>query len=290
MLTLPLTSDTGSTATLKNGKEKVKKQFQQWVFTLNNYTDEEVSELEQMTCRYLCFGREIAPTTGTPHLQGFVHFSSRKTLKQVKQLVGVRAYLHPQCGSNKSNVTYCGKDANPFIKGKLISQGHRSDLDHVVDMVRCKKSIVEIADECPSTFVKYNKGIERLMQVVSPKRGDDDVPMVIWIHGKAGAGKTRLAKEIIGEEEYYIKDNTKWWDGYWGEKIVLIDDFRHNEYDFVALLRLCDRGQYRVQVKCAYVQVLALVVIITCPDPPERYWAFNDLDQIKRRITKVIAL
>lgn len=290
----PLTSDIGfiehPTKKDKNGNPAKKRQFQQWVFTWNNYTEADVAHLQTVVCRYICFGREVAPTTGTHHLQGFVHFSDRKTLKQVKATLGTHPYLAPQRGTNKQNLVYCGKDSAPFVKGKILGQGHRSDLDHVADMVLCKKSIAEIATECPSTYIRYNKGIEKLQQVLTPKRTDDDMPMVLWIWGPAGAGKTRLAKSLIGDDDYYIKDNTKWWDGYYGEKIVLVDDFRPDAWRFEALLRLCDRGQYRVEVKGAYVEILALVVLITCPDPPSKYWFGNDLAQIGRRLTKVIDL
>lgn len=45
-----------------------------WCFTLNNYTDEEIRRLESLECERLVVGKEVAPTTGTPHLQGYIRF------------------------------------------------------------------------------------------------------------------------------------------------------------------------------------------------------------------------
>ena len=42
-------------------------------FTLNNYTDEDVGRLCCLPPPYCClFGKEVAPTTGTKHLQGML--------------------------------------------------------------------------------------------------------------------------------------------------------------------------------------------------------------------------
>lgn len=46
----------------------------------------------------------------------------------------------------------------------------------------------------------------------------------IWIHGEAGIGKSRLARRIAGEQPHYPKMLNKWWDGYNGEKYVIMDD------------------------------------------------------------------
>lgn len=60
------------------------KGFRNWVFTLNNWTETEVKDLEEYftsqtnTVKY-SFGFEIAPNTGTPHLQGAVVFKSAHT-------------------------------------------------------------------------------------------------------------------------------------------------------------------------------------------------------------------
>lgn len=45
-----------------------------WAYTFNNYTEEHVERFKSMKClRHAC-AKEVCPTTGTPHLQGYIRF------------------------------------------------------------------------------------------------------------------------------------------------------------------------------------------------------------------------
>lgn len=61
----------------------VQLQCRRWVFTLNNWTQAEFDLLIQpdnfpSKFSYLLFGREIAPKTGTPHLQGYFEVPKKR--------------------------------------------------------------------------------------------------------------------------------------------------------------------------------------------------------------------
>jgi hypothetical protein len=53
-----------------------------FVFTMNNYTEEDEAMLTELLIKEevlnLYIGREVAPSTGTKHLQGFVRFDNEK--------------------------------------------------------------------------------------------------------------------------------------------------------------------------------------------------------------------
>lgn len=101
-------------------------------FTLNfkGETTWPTSALEEVTSslsashqagalRYAIVGKEVAPTTGTPHLQGFINMqptalrASDGTVGAWKKLFPflARAHLETARGTDSANNTYCSKDA-----------------------------------------------------------------------------------------------------------------------------------------------------------------------------------
>ena len=58
--------------------------YRRWCFTINNYNEDEpwrkMEELpEQKSIKYIVVGKEIAPSTGTRHLQGYTEYSNRRS-------------------------------------------------------------------------------------------------------------------------------------------------------------------------------------------------------------------
>lgn len=100
-----------------------------WVFTLNNYKpgemplrwcDTRISDLQIPHNRwvpnwenpymvYIGFGKEVAPSTGTPHLQGMVVFKRAVGLRSLKKLSD-RANWQPMRGSFEEARVYCSKE------------------------------------------------------------------------------------------------------------------------------------------------------------------------------------
>ena len=63
-----------------------------WIYVWNNYTEADAEYMRQFhrhckQVRYHVFGKEVGKE-GTPHLQGFVVFTSRKRFQTVKNLIG----------------------------------------------------------------------------------------------------------------------------------------------------------------------------------------------------------
>lgn len=77
-------------------------------FTWNNYSDDHQDRLDEMQPRYVCYGYEWAPVTGTPHLQGYIYFDNARTHRSVcRQLQGV--HVEVAKGTFPQNRTYCSK-------------------------------------------------------------------------------------------------------------------------------------------------------------------------------------
>ena len=69
----------------------------------------------------------------------------------------------------------------------------------------------------------YERGIECYKLLDKPKKKKEC--RGIWIDGRPGCGKSTWA-EKFGEEKggWYEKPQSKWWDGYTGEKVVVMND------------------------------------------------------------------
>lgn len=88
-----------------------------WVFTKNNpeYTDTAIqllwTTMLAADIKYVSFQREIAPSTGTEHLQGYIAFKTRFRMSQVRQLPGLEgAHLEMRRGTADQARDYSRKD------------------------------------------------------------------------------------------------------------------------------------------------------------------------------------
>lgn len=295
-----------------------------WVFTLNNHDGERDRAFLEGTagtfCTYMAFQCELAPGTGTPHLQGYLYLVSPRTLRGVKQTVfgterlqGV--HLEIARGSRDECYAYVSKEDSrdpgavfPFQEfGRFDDvperrgQGQRSDLAAVARAIKDGNSLTEIAMDFPESWIKYHKGIRDLygMHHTKPRVPDEDgdyvAPSIIWLFGPTGTGKTRhVFRQHPNPDEIFRKTNgDSWFDGYHGQKIALFDDFRAKWFSFSFLLNVTDRYPLTVGVKNSTASWSPESIYFTCPKHPSDLFsglAVTDegsLQQLLRRITEI---
>ena len=95
-----------------------------WVFTLNNYTEDDLKFLSSKFSAepekyYFIYGKEVAPTSGTPHLQGYIKSrvkSKSGPLQKWRPFTEFapikRAHWQRAKGNLESNFHYCSKEGN----------------------------------------------------------------------------------------------------------------------------------------------------------------------------------
>jgi len=279
-------------------------------FTLNNYSEddfaalcalEDPDERKSAGVRYIIFAKEVAPTTGTPHLQGYVYLENARVLRNVHRVPGLAhaaIFAMAANSSPEANRKYVMKtrevDSVPngevFEFGEFPSQGKRTDLGGVVGAFKKSGySMAAVAEEFPEEFLKYHRGLQ-VMASVLDNRKRDWMTKVIWLHGPTGSGKSRAAHECASPDDVYWKPmDHQWWDGYRGQPIVVMDDYRKDFCTFSYLLRLFDRYPLQVNIKGSTTQFLARYIIVTCPLKHDDLWTLEtrtegDLAQLTRRI------
>ena len=123
--------------------------------------------------------------------------------------------------------------------------------------------------------------------------------LVLWFRGESGEGKSRMAVDIAKKYnlDYWISnDSLKWFDGYHGQEMAILDDFRKGMLgDWSFLLRLLDGYPLLVQVKGAHVKWCPKIIVITSPGTPGEafQWinregeaqSWDHQDQLERRLT-----
>lgn len=287
-----------STTVVRRERTQTGQRLTRFVFTLNNPTEEEIEAIKTLTPKFLIFGRETCPTTQVPHLQGACVLGTQMSFSTVKKLAGLqRAHIENMRGTPEQSVAYCSKeDDDPYIFGTMPAPGKRNDLHHCIELMNGGSSIRDICQSrdvaAQATMAKYNKGLIflHMMQKI-PKR---EPPLVIWISGPTGIGKTRAAEEFaldVDKDYWMSSGELRWFDGYMGQEAVIFDDYRTSFSKFATLLRLLDRYKMMVEIKGGYANWIPKVIIITAPKPARDMWNLRteeDIAQLERRVTHAI--
>lgn len=146
-----------------------------WCFTKNNWTDLDDQHFQALDCEYIVYGYEVAETTGTAHLQGYVVFANRKYFSTVQQLLPAGTHIEPRRGSAKQARDYCIKDGLFFEKGVCPTDGVRSRFDEYQEWLEsyfAEKGSVpterEIACSFPSMYLQYSNKLLSLASLLAP--------------------------------------------------------------------------------------------------------------------------
>lgn len=154
-----------------------------WVFTLNNYTDEDVDRLKNSGAPlvYAVIGREVGESN-TPHLQGMCCFSIRKRFAFVKGFIGANAHIEI-CRNVNHSETYCKKEGNFFIVGAkpVSNQGQRSDMDAFKDDVKAGNiSVVSVREIHSDLYARCPQFCLEYINDHMPKRSVPCYPLRPW--------------------------------------------------------------------------------------------------------------
>lgn len=193
-----------------------------WIFTLNNWTVSEKTRLEHIDVKYIFWGEEIAPTTGTPHLQGFLVLKNAKTLEALKTFIGLnRLSLRIMNGKIEQNIAYCKKDGvNIYERGERPkTQEEKGEAGKKAIQERWALAKEGKLEELPPEQIRIYQYIHNKYRKVSNR----DTLENFWVYGESGVGKSSGVRRVF-PENLYVKNISKWWDGYEHEETVLIED------------------------------------------------------------------
>lgn len=256
-----------------------------WCFTLNNYNEEDRKAiLAWEHTSYCIVGKEVGDS-GTPHLQGYVRFKTKKRFTALKKLLPT-AHWEVAKGNPRQNYEYCSKEGDFEETGELpISKAGKTCQERYAHAWQCAVE-GNLDDIDPDIRLRHYRTLQQVMcDHMEP------IPRLpetsgMWIFGPTGSGKSTLARKI-GEEAggYYLKACNKWWDGYAGEDVVIIEDIDPNHACLGHHIKLwCDSHDFIAEKKGTSIRIRPKKVIITSQYPIEAIFTDYETQQaIARR-------
>jgi len=267
-----------------------------WMFTWNNYTsadEEQVRLVASTESSYCVYGKEIAPSTGTPHLQGYIEFPNARAQTAVALLLRSQTgacWVSARKGTPVQAADYCKKTDTAYWEyGKPPrGAGARTDLDLVRQSIRDQVPIRDIASSLGYQALKH---AEVLIKYAEKPRTWK--PVSIWIYGPSGYGKSYLAKDVSPPEKRWRHkciSPLKFWTAYDAHEYVVLDDLRSDTVPFMTLLGIMDDDECVVEVKHGHRQMLARqVVVTTTRSPVDTYRSSGeDMYQLLRRLDYIV--
>lgn len=252
-----------------------------WVFVVNNYTDQDLVDIPLWDTKYHHFGKEVAPTTGTPHLQGYAIFKQPLRLSALKKL-HARAKWIPAIGNTQQNIVYSGKDGEFFSFGTPPKEKGPAERERW-EAARTAAKEGRLDDIPADIYMRYYRTIKEIKKDHMIKPPDADGVTGVWYWGPPETGKSRKAREDF--PDFYEKMQNKWWDGYQGQPYVILDDFDSKELGH-HLKIWADRYSFTAETKGGAISIRPLKFIITSNYSPcdSRFgWDTDMVAAIRRR-------
>jgi len=239
-----------------------------WIYTLNNYTEQEVEQFKAFTCSKHRCCKETSQE-GTPHLQGAITFKRAYRMVQLKKLCP-RAHWETAKAIDSENYCTKGEIIIDFTQSK---QGTRTDLTKVSEMVISGLSQREIALEHPTVFMKYHNGISALSTAISPYYTTWQPVSVYALIGKPRTGKTRYVWDNY-PDVYNVMSGQKdkiWFDGYTGQEVILFDDFT-GQVSYEMMLQILEGYPMTLPIKGSTVRKNWRKVYLTSNVHPREWY------------------
>jgi len=271
---MAMTTTTGRRTTDNRGPRAIA-----WVYTLNAeknkdgtwepWTDANTKWIPENLITYHVFGKEIAPDTNRPHLQGFVVFKNRTSLSQLKTFnKRVHWEVKAKASSYLQASDYCKKDGDYTEIGQLpensqaVNRGGAATKERYDELWnKAKSGEIETIDK--DLLVKHYHTVKRIRQDYQPKSKDLENVCGEWIVGAPNTGKSYTAR-AENKDQYFVKPCNKWWDGYQGEAVVILDDFEMDHRCLGHYLKIwADRYAFPAEMKGTTVNLRPQKIVVT---------------------------
>lgn len=255
-------------------------------------------------CTFLCYQLERGGAGNTLHWQGYLELKNRRSIRALRKSNDFtkRMWFGMRKGTQAQAIEYVTKQDETFVRSLLTEgvkapgQGKRKDIDAVKERIDAGDSELEIFDNHFGLAVRHHRAFKYYRTMITPDRDWEMNVIVLW--GDTGTGKTRYAYDTWPASDIYAVPHSKgsgtYWDGYDGQRVVLIDEMYGNRFKWNFLLGLTDRRAFRVPIHGGFVKFTSRIIVFTSNDHPGEWYqvkfnAWNNKNPFRRRITTIKA-
>ncbi len=233
-------------------------------------------------------------------------FRSPVRFERLRRLLPRAHWEVARARDKRTIFAYCKKDGDFVelgVEPKSAATSKKARLEGFAEALAQGRSLRAVIDEDIVAAAMNFQQLEWMyLQSQAPRSA---LTNCTWVYGGGGHGKTRLVAEYVKEESaelvdcqrfayWHKSDAFKWWSGYTGQQIVVIDDMRPDHCTVSEFCRLIDRTPLRLETKGGHVQFVAEEVIVTTIDDPQSFFVqmkgsgTEPWSQVQRRITMVV--
>jgi len=289
-----------------NGSTSSQQRAKHWCFTVNNYTDEDMQQFEDLkeSSNYWVYGKEVGDS-GTSHLQCYIAFKKAKSLKFLKQNWPRGHFEIMLSNDPKRAADYCkkgiqskwnweefGPESPMFgLSANFKEYGTIPDKQGDAGGRATKRKWEEIKDNAQKgdldkieaqVYVTHYRNLKQIKFDNSKRPPDLTELDNEWLYGESGAGKSSTVRKE--HKNFFDKMCNKWWDHYNGEEVILLDDFdKTHECLGHHLKRWADLYAFPIEVKNHVTFIRPKKIIVTSQYTPEEIFKDSEVAKAIRR-------
>lgn len=280
-------------------------QSKAWIVVNYDYTNPVVPIFNRLhekgVLRYAIVGEEVCPSTGRNHQQCYTYWTKKRTLRGVKDLLFPNTSAHigdrdgnPCFGSPRDNAIYCSKtDPSKIIIGTEPPSPKECGAKGGARTRKNWEEARALAKEGRFDEIDADIAVAHYLSLKAihkdhPARPEHLVkPCGLWVHGVPGSGKSFWTRQQFPGA--YDKIANKWFDGYRGEDVIIIDDL-DTSHTFMSyfLKRWADQYPFTAESKGGSMCIRPKTVIVTSQFRIEDIWIDWDTRQALLRRFQVV--
>lgn len=228
-------------------------------------------------------------------MQGFVYFKNPRSFSSVQKQFAPR-HVEKSVAPLEA-ITYCKKEGKYTERGTQpvwskkdrSRKGGAASKENYRDFISLARTgqYETILDKHPGLAVQHYRSMFAFNKDFGPQVPNLSQLDNYWFFGPPGTGKSHRARTMFPGKSVYVKPPTKWWDGYQGEPVVVIDDIGSKQDYLVDFIKVwSDKYPFQAEVKGGSMKIRPEIVIITSNRSIEELFSPNypiDVAPLKRR-------